>query len=944
MQRIQKYFLILLTLGFSLFAGVGILQMPKAPSSLHVSAEADPGHSGWTHEDATRLTADYLNSVSYQLAEGHYYVADETGGPTKLILEQTLVISGDVSICLNGSLVGFEMENTGKRVILVSSGTLTLYSCKTGEEESRLFAYTLFPNGRYLWNQVYGTTPVPTPGVITAGVLSQNSSLEQPDQPSDWAGSGGGVYVAEGASLILQNGEISGNQAEAYGGGVFVANGGSFLMVGGKITGNVAGGNGGGVYVCSTGTFLLQGGTISGNCAIGGYEANATVERVPTGNGGGICNWGSMTMSGGSVTGNSATRDPESPSFRSGHGGGIYNQGNLTISAGSVFSNTAGGNGRGIYQNDGSAVIEGGYFPDLIEFGENQNLSVRGGYFPASAVHAEENSVYGLSIDTSSYRLMPGNEISGQDPDYSGFLELLEEETGYAVYKKGHTTFELQYDEIVYDGQPLEIGTDFTVRVLRNGVVDPSAILLCQYSGDSTDGSDGSFSDSPLVNAGTGWLRVSVRDSKIDYKQKAYYEPATESLSLTISKAELTDQTQDLTLPYDKLAHGPVIELSGFCADQTLESANGKIEYSPTGEDAWSEIPLTVTHVSDSKEIFYRISFQNYETVNGSCRVVITKATPTLPESPVASVICGQSLSEGTLTEGWNWANGDQKVTTENNQVTVYYALAQDHHDYDWESVLTNGALSYEEAEGRLRSTVFVRILHELSYVPALKETCTEEGHVEYWQCEICQNTFADESGQNLLNQVSIPATGHQLSFCPETDPTCTEDGNIEYWHCEVCAKNFRDEGAQDALEDISIPKLGHVFQYHEALAPTCTEEGSAEYWYCEVCQKYFSDENGAEELTTTTVPALGHQLTHHPAKDPTSSTEGNLEYWVCEHCGSYFADAEGIQMIQDKTSVILPTVDYTAEIVALIIGGVVILVLAVILGALIRQERRYVR
>ena len=39
-----------------------------------------------------------------------------------------------------------------------------------------------------------------------------------------------------------------------------------------------------------------------------------------------------------------------------------------------------------------------------------------------------------------------------------------------------------------------------------------------------------------------------------------------------------------------------------------------------------------------------------------------------------------------------------------------------------------------------------------------------------------------------------------------------------------------------------------------------------------------------------------------------------------------------------------LPRLTHTVEIIALIAGGVVILILAVILGALIKEERRIVR
>ena len=96
--------------------------------------------------------------------------------------------------------------------------------------------------------------------------------------------------------------------------------------------------------------------------------------------------------------------------------------------------------------------------------------------------------------------------------------------------------------------------------------------------------------------------------------------------------------------------------------------------------------------------------------------------------------------------------------------------------------------------------------------------------------------------------------------------------------------------------------------------------------------------------MTTTVDPATGHQIEHHAAQEATDEAAGNTEYWACESCGTYFSDPEGKVIIEDRESVVLPRLTHTVEIIALIAGGVVILILAVILGALIKEERRIVR
>ncbi|MDE6245607.1 MAG: right-handed parallel beta-helix repeat-containing protein [Treponemataceae bacterium] len=84
------------------------------------------------------------------------------------------------------------------------------------------------------------------------------------------SGKGGGVYFISG-TFIMEDGEISGNNATKYGGGVYVG-GGEFIMNGGKIIDNTADESGGGVYKESSGTFTKNGGEISGNLPDDVYE------------------------------------------------------------------------------------------------------------------------------------------------------------------------------------------------------------------------------------------------------------------------------------------------------------------------------------------------------------------------------------------------------------------------------------------------------------------------------------------------------------------------------------------------------------------------------------------------------------------------------------------------------------------------------------------------
>jgi hypothetical protein len=106
---------------------------------------------------------------------------------------------------------------------------------------------------------------------------------------------GQGILVNEGGTLIMLDGEISGNtNPRGRGGGVAINPGGVFELVGGVILDNTATG-GGGVY--NEGVFEMTGGKISNN------QATGESSNYNEGNGGGVYvgEAGSFTMSGDAV-------------------------------------------------------------------------------------------------------------------------------------------------------------------------------------------------------------------------------------------------------------------------------------------------------------------------------------------------------------------------------------------------------------------------------------------------------------------------------------------------------------------------------------------------------------------------------------------------------------------------------------------------------------------
>ena len=106
---------------------------------------------------------------------------------------------------------------------------------------------------------------------------------------------------------------------------------------------------------------------------------------------------------------------------------------------------------------------------------------------------------------------------------------------------------------------------------------------------------------------------------------------------------------------------------------------------------------------------------------------------------------------------------------------------------------------------------------HILKKTAAKAATCTEDGNKEYWTCEHCGKYFlSDDTNPETAKAVEqsetiIPAS-HELTKVEAKAATCTEDGNIEYWQCDVCKKTFTDEAGKNAVDNVIIPALKHSY------------------------------------------------------------------------------------------------------------------------------------
>lgn len=317
-------------------------------STLLVASEAKGTPSG-TPLTAAEPSKEWVNITEEKvLTEGTYFLCNNVN------LTHPLVIQGDVTLDLNG----FVLKITGSgSVIKIESGTLTLVDSNPSAEHK----FTNDGNDKpWRLDETAGAEKVKG-GVITGGTGSTykyNNDIGQ----IVYNDCGGGVFVAPGASFIMEGGNIVGCSAGKSGGGVKVTNDGDFKMSGGTISGCTAGGGGG---IDNRGTTTLSDNAKIKSCSATGTEID---DR-----GGGVCSYRNLTVSGSMVISGCTAQNNNSyamyvttgyPDARSSIEGGTFDgsvwlnhssSGKITVSGG-TFKNGVSGAWTVTFDTDGGST------------------------------------------------------------------------------------------------------------------------------------------------------------------------------------------------------------------------------------------------------------------------------------------------------------------------------------------------------------------------------------------------------------------------------------------------------------------------------------------------------------------------------------------------------------------------------------------------------------
>ena len=239
-----------------------------------------------------------------------------------------------------------------------------------------------------------------------------------------------------------------------------------------------------------------------------------------------------------------------------------------------------------------------------------------------------------------------------------------------------------------------------------------------------------------------------------------------------------------------------------------------------------------------------------------------------------------------------------------------------------------------------------------VTLVPQVDATCTENGVIEYYYCADCEGKLALNEGfyEYLDGSEEIPSLGHghtlgfdEISAVPAT---CTADGNTAGKYCKDCGVYYdgyeviASEGHKWSENYVKMDKFNHgkkcsvcgefselaehESELVESIPATCVSEGIKIYqcvcgyeylitipvitehqwgeWFetaAPTCTEAGSEIRrctvaGCSKSEEQTVAALGHTLTNIPMVDSTCEKEGTAEHYKCNVCGNLFSDEEG--------------------------------------------------
>lgn len=526
-------------------------------------------------------------------------------------------------------------------------------------------------------------------GNITVTMPESNADNAIGDQDSNVT-INGGIIIAT-ANYIDDTGDPS---------GAGIA--GTVTINGGHITTTAPGRNGAGIggYGRYTGgTFdkndtksnkpiTITGGTI---IASGGSAGIGSGPGVPA---------QLITITGGTITAKGTYWNNHPVGIGSGHENGTSD--GIIITGGSIKSTF-----KDALTDDKTNTVYLGITPEIANA---TDVSVDGIPYYISGNHPESDNklyLYMIGADHTITVRTNDNKVTTYKATYvSGGVNSDANSKGYFLFQSesentptDNSTINFEASEITttYNKESNQLTVTLTVT---EPVVKSRSAAMNSIQLTLTDGTNTYYSDRQTVT-GSDEYTFTFDTQGLDAGN--YTLTANYGGSATIQAAD--EQTTTLTI---KKATPIYIIPSGLSVTygKTLADIN-----LPDGW-AWNASETSVGNVSSSPKTFAATftpaDTKNYNTVVENLSVTVNKAEASNPENPKVTspspVTYGAKLSDITISDGWQWADGTIVPTVTNSGYMAYYPVT-DYDNYDW-----NKIYGYDEASHRVRRSVSVTV------------------------------------------------------------------------------------------------------------------------------------------------------------------------------------------------------------------------------------------
>ena len=838
------------------------------------------------------------NIVSYMtsgLTEGAYYLDED------VTISQSLKVSGDVTLDLNGHVLKYEnVQTPGSPLAVENGGHLTI------KDSNSNATHKFKPNGDGLWvlDETNGTETV-YGGVITGGTGYPFQLSSGP------VNCGGGVYIAPGGQLTMTGGNIIGCSAE-FGGGVCIyprqgAEASQFSMSGGSIIGCSAE-FGGGVY--ASGKFQMLGSAVIRSCTAEGTSFNC---------GGGVYVDGSFEMSGeaiiegcqaiseyaygggvfvnssrsfvmsekAKIEGCQAISTPSSPS----KGGGVHlaNNTEFTLSGSAVIQNCKAVN------SDGSGeAYGGGVSADCM-----RQITLEGNASIAGCIAANGRGLYIIGSQASGYGKLFANGGS-----VDGDVVLGDAENGPGtITGTGETEFNGKVT--VAPGSTIEKGT-FNGEVINNGTIT-GGVFNSTVSGSGTI-KGGTF-NTPITGSGTESDPYQISTAA---QLKRFRDIVNGTGGQTQNPAACAKLMNDIVLndgTFD--ANGTYTSGSSNTAPEEwtpigkYTDDNDKTPYTGTFDGQGHTIKgLYVNSASDAyvglfgclegaavRNLTVDGYVQGYKTAGGIAGYASNAAIENCSNhcsvfggsDSMIGGIAGLNFDGAKIIDCYNVGTIRNSNVFEpcggivwGNAGTVsncYNVGTISGNDYDGEIVGRNS--------GTVENCYYLAgtNLNAVGQSDSSGKTTKTESKTaaEFADGTVLELLKADRNDSPWDSCQYLAAAGKTLPVFKGQGDTHEHNGNWtsngDGTHSRRCTCN--------AVETVNC----------SGGTATCTAKAK-----CADCGAEYGDTN---------LNHHGDKLKHVVAKDATTSEEGNIEYWYCEACGKYYSDAGAKNEITQAETVI---------------------------------------